>query len=87
MIITILYLVQKICYSIIFRRSNIFFNCNKIMHKSLIILFLLVGSLVMLVPNGTSNMNIISNAIAIELHPSIDGYLLQQQQQMYTNTD
>lgn len=42
----------------------------------------------MLVPNGTSNMNIISNAIAIELHPSIDGYLLQQQQQqMYTNTD
>jgi hypothetical protein len=41
----------------------------------------------MLVPNGTSNMNIISNAMAIELHPSIDGYLLQQQQQMYTNTD
>jgi hypothetical protein len=47
---------------------------------------LLVGSMVMLVPNGTSSMNIISNAIAIELHPSIDGYLLQQQQ-MYTNTD
>jgi hypothetical protein len=57
------------------------------MHKLLIIIFLLVGSLVMLVPNGTSNMNIISNAMAIELHPSIDGYLLQQQQQMYTNTD
>jgi hypothetical protein len=48
---------------------------------------LLVGSLVMLISNGTSNMNIISNAIAIELHPSIDGYLLQQQPQMYTNTD
>jgi hypothetical protein len=41
----------------------------------------------MLISNGTSNMNIISNAIAIELHPSIDGYLLQQQPQMYTNTD
>jgi hypothetical protein len=55
------------------------------MQKSII--FLLVGSLViMLVPNGTSsNMNIISNAMAIELHPSIDGYSLQQQ--MYTNTD
>ena len=48
------------------------------MHKSLIILFLLVGSMVMLVLNGTSSMNIISNAIAIELHPSIDSYLLQQ---------
>jgi hypothetical protein len=40
----------------------------------------------MLIPNGTSsNINIISNAMAIELHPSIDGYSLQQQ--MYTNTD
>lgn len=59
------------------------------MHKSIIIIFLLVGSLVILVPNGTSSsMNIISNAMAIELHPpSIDGYSLQQQQKMYTNTD
>ena len=41
-------LLYRICYSTIIRSSNIFFNCNHIMHKSILTFGLLLTSLVML---------------------------------------
>ena len=69
-------------YSTILRSSNIIllYNKNKNMYK--LILFLLAGSLVMLLPFGTS-INIISKATALNIVTSMDNEEEQDYLQRY----
>ena len=57
-----------IFYSTILRSSNIISLYNKSMHKSIIFL---LGLLVVLLPLGSSSLNIFSNATAQEMNPSM----------------
>ena len=72
-----------VCYSSILRSSIIFFLFYQTMHKSIIFLF---GSLVMLLPFGSS-MNIISNAMAVEMNPDMNNEDYSQRYERFYKDD
>ncbi len=71
--ISIIYLI---CYTTIIRSSNIFFNCNRDMHKSALTFGLLASSLVMLaIVPFLNHSNSFSNLVmAQEYHKYGDIY-------------
>ena len=74
-----------ICYSSIIRSSNILFTCHKNMHNSILI-FLLISSLVMIIPFGSS-MNIFLNALAVEMNPDMNNDDLSQRYERFYKDD